>query len=835
MASYTLQVAKMQKLFEILANGNSIPTGYGFPLVKFNAKGSPTRIATSASPSSDLDDVYFGCNPVSSDKQYGGGAKADLLFVSALGWDIDVESKRDGYPPRWLVEEALNKLSIRFGIVLESKVGGGLYPILLLSECLTTAEQHGQLELLRDAIHAELVATINEIASESVLCPEGVVYEIDRPPNIVRVLRLPGSVRKSGGCAGVVECSEQRYSVAELMSLYPNAGLFTKPVYNAEPVMNGPIASWLDEHSMASYADVLVHFGWTRSDDDWYRPGASSGARSGVEWIGQNGQVGLTCKTTGHEIFVSGHWYSRESAWVCLEFDGDWDKAAAGSRSTAAEDFAGVPIPGAVLPPATPTAKQRAALPVGGPVITNFEWVAKGNKTVMNALDMTSILSRFRAACGDWPMKVNGTLFAITEAGDVEFIANTNGLVSWIMERKPFAWESKFISKAEFYESVLRNAKEVASIEVAPHFPPLQDRYYLCESPLVGDGKELIKLLGLLRPGSDIDQELIVAMMLTVLWGGPAGERPAFLIESTAEDFDKSVGSGKTQLADIISRIGGMGRLAKLDVDISDIAYIRKAIAMDTKGCRVLLIDNAKGRAIGNAELESIITSSEVSGHVLYKGVGVKDNTYTTILNGNLAMLTKDMSQRVFIVRIDPLVSYEADAKRALLSLDYGALVNDLYAIYCRPTTKIDSSTRRPIWDEEVLSKLHNAQSIIDTCKLRSAAHDVSTDDVAMVIDTVLDNLEDQNEMLVEKMFINDEPIYIPARLLCVWLGVNRKGLKPMMRRLAIKELRVDPNTAYRGYIWCRDYHKNRFAKVNRCLKDVLPDGKNYPRNDFGD
>lgn len=812
----------MLKLFEILANGNDIPDGYGFPLVKFEDK-TLKRLATAASPVSNAKDVYFGCNPV-KEKRWGGGSKKDLLFVGALGWDIDVESKRIGYPPRWVVWAAIHALRIKFGVVLESKEDGGLYAVLLLSSVLTSESEYKQLELVRDAIHAELVAAIKQ---ES--------YEIDRPPNIVRVLRLPGSLReKCGGVGSIVTCTEQRYSLEELMGLYA-VGPYVEPTY--DDIQDGgedkTIGHKLDELGIKSYSDILLQEGWTRDGDDWFRPDASSGSRSGVEFIGQNGRVGITIKTTGHEILPQGVWFGRVKLWVALR-QGKWGAAAFAAEAnevsvtTAQEDFTELPTSSAVSPP---TAKERAMLPDGGPTITNYEWVPGDKRAVKSPLVMNSILSRFKASCGDWPRKWNERLFVIGADGQARFLPSTNTFISWLMEHKPFDWEPKFITKAEFFESVVRNASPVSSIEVSPHFPPFADRYYTCDDPSIGDGGELDKLLKLLKPTSDIDRQLIISLMLSVLWGGPAGERPAFLVESTATDANKSVGSGKSQLTDIISRIAGMGDLAHIDIEMQDITKMKQYIARDTTGARVLLLDNAKGRSIGGAEFESLITCTQVSGHVLYQGLAYKENTYTSVINGNMTMLTKDMSQRCLIVRIDPLEKYDAVAKEMLLDLDYQKIVDDLYSVYCRPPTAIDDHTRRPIWDREILSKLNNPQAIILACRTRSASLDASSDDCNSIIETILDNLDCQNEQFTNKMDIGAEPIFIPSRLLAHWLGTNRKGLHSVLRRLAIPELQKVKDTSHRGYIWCRAQKSN--VETNWCLEFVRPDGKSIPSRDF--
>ena len=52
------------------------------------------------------------------------------------------------------------------------------------------------------------------------------------------------------------------------------------------------------------------------------------------------------------------------------------------------------------------------------------------------------------------------------------------------------------------------------------------------------------------------------------------------------------------------------------------------------------------------ADLEGLITASEISGKALYKGEGRRPNLLTWYVTLNGASLSKDMAQRMMIIRV---------------------------------------------------------------------------------------------------------------------------------------------------------------------------------------
>ncbi len=67
---------------------------------------------------------------------------------------------------------------------------------------------------------------------------------------------------------------------------------------------------------------------------------------------------------------------------------------------------------------------------------------------------------------------------------------------------------------------------------------------------------------------------------------------------------------------------------------------------------RVVLLDNVKTLKFSWADLEALITSDIISGRRLYAGEGRRPNSLLWCITLNRAGLSKDLAQRVVIIRL---------------------------------------------------------------------------------------------------------------------------------------------------------------------------------------
>ena len=56
-------------------------------------------------------------------------------------------------------------------------------------------------------------------------------------------------------------------------------------------------------------------------------------------------------------------------------------------------------------------------------------------------------------------------------------------------------------------------------------------------------------------PASRVDAELIKSLLLTMVWGGACGERPAFLVRALQQHGDGGQGVGKSTFVEVLAKL----------------------------------------------------------------------------------------------------------------------------------------------------------------------------------------------------------------------------------------------------------------------------------------
>lgn len=127
-------------------------------------------------------------------------------------------------------------------------------------------------------------------------------------------------------------------------------------------------------------------------------------------------------------------------------------------------------------------------------------------------------------------------------------------------------------------------------------------------------------LLDFFCPATPVDRELLKAFFLTLFWGGPPGSRPAFLITGPEDDPFQGRGIGKTKVSEVAAELAG----GYVDVSPNDqIADVKTRLLSDeARAKRIIRLDNVKSLKFSHADLEGLITSSGISGKMLYRGEG---------------------------------------------------------------------------------------------------------------------------------------------------------------------------------------------------------------------
>jgi hypothetical protein len=88
----------------------------------------------------------------------------------------------------------------------------------------------------------------------------------------------------------------------------------------------------------------------------------------------------------------------------------------------------------------------------------------------------------------------------------------------------------------QFYENLCATAQDYDGVDVLPDYPPLPRINYAHPPFRAEAGGLLDQLLAKFSPATEADRSLILAMILTLFWGGPPGKRPVFPITGPSSD-----------------------------------------------------------------------------------------------------------------------------------------------------------------------------------------------------------------------------------------------------------------------------------------------------------
>lgn len=87
---------------------------------------------------------------------------------------------------------------------------------------------------------------------------------------------------------------------------------------------------------------------------------------------------------------------------------------------------------------------------------------------------MTQIIADFRSRTGNWPRRVDCTLFVDDEQHGIAAFENSDELFGWAAGKLgQINWYGGpgCVSKREFFAEVLRTAYTYDAVETLPHFP----------------------------------------------------------------------------------------------------------------------------------------------------------------------------------------------------------------------------------------------------------------------------------------------------------------------------------------------------------------------------
>ena len=349
------------------------------------------------------------------------------------------------------------------------------------------------------------------------------------------------------------------------------------------------------------------------------------------------------------------------------------------------------------------------------PVFRNFHWVEEevkgkngevGTEHVRAPLRVGEIAATLTATAGEWPKRIDEDLFVQTADFRPVSLSSPARLFAWIDRDAPVDWTkgSQFITQERFYEGLRMSAEQFDSIETLPHFPPLPRTYYM-HAALPKPTGALEELLNYFSPLTPFDRELIKAFLMTPLWGGQPGCRPAFLVTGPDRDEHQGRGIGKTTLFQIMGDeiFGGVFK-ARQSKDFDDM--VTRLLSREARQKRIALLDNVKTYNFSWGDLEDLITSSVIGGRQLYVGDGSRPNYLVWAITLNGASLSKDMAQRVIPIKLArPIFKAGWESSVRTFAREHRAeILADVGDQLRNARVPITPATRWAAWEADVLA-----------------------------------------------------------------------------------------------------------------------------------
>jgi len=423
-------------------------------------------------------------------------------------------------------------------------------------------------------------------------------------------------------------------------------------------------------------------------------------------------------------------------------------------------------------------------------------------------LTMRQIRERLDKQTGGWPRAAGGVLFVDDPKHGICWLEKPQELFGWLASSVgAVTWHGgpACVGKAELHAELQRTAQAYSSIEPLPHEPPMPDTYYSCRDVAPGDGKALAEFVSRFAPATPVDQQLMLAAILTPAAGIKSGTRPCFLISS-----DHGRGVGKTTFAEMVGRLwGGLVSFSKNE-DINKIKT--RLLSKDAVLKRVTLIDNVKTQRFSDGDIEGLVTANEIGGHRMYVGEATRPNTITWFVTLNGPSLSTDMAQRSVIIKIGkpPRAAGWMEDTAQFVDSNRWAIIADCIALLRSPPTELARVTRWATWEQAVLSRLPRPAEAQAAIAERQAAVDADADEADIIEGYFADRLAELHYDTAA------DQVFLPSEVVTRWFGeATNERMKTLAVSRTLNQLiseerilrlaRNKTNARGRGFVWVGD------------------------------
>ena len=160
---------------------------------------------------------------------------------------------------------------------------------------------------------------------------------------------------------------------------------------------------------------------------------------------------------------------------------------------------------------------------------------------------------------------------------------------------------------------------------------------------------------------------------------------------------------------------------------------------------RVIAFDNVKTRRFSDADLESLITSKDVSGQVLYSGNGVVPNLHTFVFTINGASLSKDLAQRSAVIKLGKSVFTQTWSEEVdeFIKNNTWSMIGEIGELLQSTGNPLQNEViiRFGPWVYGVLSKVENPIDVLNMIKKRQSQIDDDASNSEEFLQHILEDL----------------------------------------------------------------------------------------------
>ena len=409
-----------------------------------------------------------------------------------------------------------------------------------------------------------------------------------------------------------------------------------------------------------------------------------------------------------------------------------------------------------------------------------------------------------------WPKAASGLLFVPNPEGSPAWLGEPAKLFGWLQtalppgERNGVLWAEGHdkVSRADYHAALPSLVERYDAVEPFPHFPPIAGHYYMHPDLPPSDGSALRALVERFSPATPLDYDLIEAFFLSLFWGGPYGQRPAWLFTATEDDDKAGRGIGKSTVPEMAALLVQGSLAVDQDEKMSDV--VKRLLSDEGMTSRLVLLDNLKTLKFSWGQLEALITQRVISGHRMYQGEGRRPNTLTVALTLNGASLSKDMAQRCVIVHLkrpDYGPSWKEETQE-LIEARRWEIVADCIGRLRNAGQVLQGGGRWSAWEQGVLSRIAEPSDCQKTILERQDDVDEDTSEAAIVREWFASELERRRHSP------DSARVFIPSRDAAEWVneatGERRSVSKACsyLAQLNLGEIRKSASNGNRGFAW---------------------------------